>query len=154
MLTKEIQDLISENVKQVLDPLGFELVELKTMMSNHELMLRFLIDRTEGGITLSECAQLNKDISQLLEEKNIVGQEYNLEVSSPGLDRPLQEGRDYRRVLEKVIHVFLKEQQEGKLEFEGKLVRVDQEGLVLSSDQYQELFIPFTKINKAKQVVK
>jgi ribosome maturation factor RimP len=154
MLTKDTQDLIQENAKQVLDPLGFELVELKIIRSNNELILRFLIDRVEGGITLNECAQLNRDISQLLDEKNIIGQEYNLEVSSPGLDRPLQEGKDFRRVLEKIIHVFLKEKQEEKLEFEGRLVRLEKEGIVINADQQEELFIPFTKINKAKQVIK
>ena len=154
MLAKEAQDLIWENVKQILDPLGFELVEWKAIRSNNELILRFLIDRLEGGITLNECAQLNRDISQLLDEKNIVGQEYSLEVSSPGLDRPLQESKDFQRVMEKVIHVFLNEKQEGKLEFQGKLVRLEKEGIVLNDNRHGELFIPFTKINKAKQVVK
>lgn len=154
MLSDQTLKLVEDNVKQILDPLGFELIELKSINSKGGLILRFLIDRDEGGITISECAQLNRDISQMLDEKNTVGQEYNLEVSSPGLDRPLINPRDFKRVIEKIIHVFLKEQQSGKWEFEGKLIKLDEAGIFVTSNKGEELFIPFTKINRAKQVIK
>jgi ribosome maturation factor RimP len=84
MLSKDTLGSIEDNVKNILDPLGFELIELREIYSREGLILRFLIDRDEGGITLNECAQLNRDISQMLDESNIVDQECNLEVSSPG----------------------------------------------------------------------
>lgn len=154
MLNDDTLKQVEDNVKQILDPLGYELIELKGINSKRGLILRFLIDRDEGGITISECAQLNRDISQMLDERNAVGQDYDLEVSSPGLDRPLIDPRDFKRVQEKIIHVFLKEQQDGKWEHEGKLNKLDEAGISITSNKGEELFIPFTKINRAKQVIK
>ncbi|MBL7196474.1 MAG: hypothetical protein ISS47_00085 [Candidatus Omnitrophica bacterium] len=153
MLSKDTLRLIEDNVRQILDPLGFELIEFKGISSSNSMILRFLIDRTKGGITLNECAQLNNDIGQLLDEKNIVSEKYTLEVFSPGLDRPLVDSRDFRRTLEKRIHIFLKEEQYGKLELEGKLVKLDIDGIFIINDKDKELFISFSKINRAKQVI-
>ena len=153
MLSKDTIGLIEENAKQILDPLGFELIELKSMNSGSGLILRFLVDRVEGGITLNDCAQLNKNIGKLLEEKDIISEEYALEVFSPGLDRPLLAPGDFRRTLEKKIHIFLKEEQDGKLELEGKLVKLDDAGICIKNGENNELSIPFSKINRAKQVI-
>ncbi|MFC1646372.1 ribosome maturation factor RimP [Candidatus Omnitrophota bacterium] len=154
MLSKDTIRLIEDNAKEILDPLGFELIELKSMNSSSGLILRFLVDRLEGGITLNECAQLNRDIGKLLEEKNIISEEYALEVFSPGLDRPLLAPGDFRRTLEKKIHIFLKEEKYGKLELEGKLIKLDGAGIYIKNNENDELSVPFTKINRAKRVIK
>lgn len=153
MLSKDTLRVIEERIKQIIDPLGFDLVELKCIRAPEGLILRLLVDRQEGGITIGECAQLNNQIGEILDKDNIISERYILEVSSPGLDRYLIKPKDFRRVLNKSIHIFLKEEQDGKKEFKGRLVNLDAQGLYLIDDEGKESFIYFTKINKAKQVI-
>lgn len=153
MIGKDTLKFIEDSVKQILEPLGFDLIELKTIKSSSGLILRFLIDRLEGGITLDECTQLNNQIGQFLDEKNAIPERYILEVSSPGLDRNLVSPKDFRHVLEKNIHVFLKEEQNGRLEIDGKLIRLDEEGIFVMDNQGKEIFILFGNINKARQAI-
>jgi len=154
MPTKEVLDLIEKSVREKIDPLGYELIELKNFKESGILVLRFLVDRIGGGITLGECTQINRDIGVLFDEKNFIAETYNLEVSSPGLDRPLVSERDFKRVLNKNIHIFLKEPVDSKVEYEGELFNIENQGIKISNKEKQEVFIPFIKINKAKQVVK
>lgn len=154
MLNRDILKSVEDSVKEVLEPLGFVLIELKSMRTADGIILRFLIDRQEGGITLGECTKLNNQIGQLLGEKNIINDNYILEVSSPGLDRSLVDLSDFRRAQDKKIHIFLKETQDGKLEFEGKLIKCDAEKIIIINNENKEQFIPFSKINKAKKVIK
>ena len=153
MIGNDTLSLIEDNVKQILDPLGFVLVELKGVRSSDGMILRFLIDRIEGGITIKECSDLNRQIGQLIDEKGIVSERCVLEVSSPGMDRPLVDSRDFKRVLNRRIHVSLKEAEQEKLEFEGNLVKLDNKGIFLADDKGREQFVSFLKINKAKQVI-
>ncbi|NQU19277.1 hypothetical protein HQ550_03890 [bacterium] len=153
MLSRDSLKLIQDSVRQILDPLGFDLIELKSMRSNNSTILRFLIDRTEGGITLGECSQLNNQIGQLFDEKNLISERYILEVFSPGLDRLLVDIKDFKRVLDKRIHIFLNEKQQDELELEGKLIKVDVRGIFIINDKESEQFVLFSKINKAKQVI-
>ena len=153
MLSRDSSKLIHDSVRQILDPLGFDLIELKSMRSSNGTILRFLIDRIEGGITLGECSQLNNQIGQLFDEKNLISEKYILEVFSPGLDRPIIDIKDFKRVLDKRIHIFLNEKQQDKLEIEGKLIKVDVKGIFIVNDEGSEQFVLFSKINKAKQVI-
>jgi ribosome maturation factor RimP len=152
MLSKDTLSLIQENVEKILEPLGFDLVELKYMQSANDITLRFLVDRIEGGISLDECSSLNSRISQFLDEANIISDKYTLEVSSPGIDRPLIQAKDFKRAQNKKIHLFLKNEHKGKIEIEGRLVRLDSAGIVIADNDKEE-FIPFLEINRAKQVI-
>jgi len=76
-----------------------------------------------------------------------------LDISSPGLDRPLVDSRDFRRVLDKRIHIFLIQERQGKLELEGRLIKLDAKGIFINNGDDKEQFISFSEINKAKQVI-
>ena len=144
---------IESTVGEILKPLGFDLVEAKYMRANRNIIVRFLVDRLEGGITLEECAQLNKRIGAALDENNIIGEHYTLEVFSPGLDRFLIGPRDFRRVLNRLILVFLKEESDVGSQMQGILKRVDEEGIAVVDGEDNETYIMFTEIHKAKQVI-
>ncbi len=73
---------------------GLDLVEIICRYEGRDLVLRIFVDRPQGGITLAECAQLNKYVSNILDEKDILQSRYILEVSSPGLERPLKTKND------------------------------------------------------------
>ena len=144
---------IESTAGEILKPLGFDLVEAKYMRANRNIIVRLLVDRIEGGITLEECTQLNKRIGAALDENHIIGEHYTLEVFSPGLDHFLIGPRDFRRVLNRLILVFLKEGSDAKNQMQGILKRVDQEGISIVDGEGNETSITFTKIHKAKQVI-
>jgi ribosome maturation factor RimP len=131
---------------------NFEFIDLIFRQEGGGLFLRVVTDRPEGGITLEECARLNKEIGFLLEEKDILQQRYILEVSSPGLDRPVMTGNDFRRCLNRRVRVFLTEAVEGRWEWEGVLVKMEEDSLRLETGP-GEIVLPLSKVARAKQVV-
>jgi len=95
-LTQLIEQ-IEKLVQPILDDLGLELVDLIYQRENRGWLLRFFLDRETGGITLDDCAEASREISAILDVEDIIATAYNLEVSSPGLDRPLKKARDFER---------------------------------------------------------
>ena len=105
-----VEQLFIEDVKQVVGPYlqekGVELVDLLISRGRNRSILRFLVERPEG-ITLGECATLNKEVGRLLEQQDLIQQSYVLEVSSPGLDRPFKNTRDFQRNLGQLVKFVL-----------------------------------------------
>jgi ribosome maturation factor RimP len=102
------QETVLERVRTLVEPLlttlGFELVELEYKREGRGWTLRFFLDK-EGGITLDDCADASREIGMLLEIEDVIPTAYNLEVSSPGIDRPLKKPSDYERFRGKLIKI-------------------------------------------------
>lgn len=93
----ETIERVTEIIQPVLDDLGLELVELQLRSEGKKgLVLRIIIFK-EGGVSLDDCAQVSREVGFLLEVEDPIGRSYVLEVSSPGLDRPLKTERDFER---------------------------------------------------------
>lgn len=131
---------------------SLELVELIFRYEGRDLFLRILTDRPEGGITLDECALINKEIGIILDEKDILQNRYILEVSSPGLDRPLKTKNDFMRSIGKKAKFFLYEPVNGKIEWDGIIRRVEQDSVGVDIRE-RILVVPISKINKAKPLI-
>lgn len=147
-ITEELRDIIGEYLKFK----GLDLVDLILRHEGRDLILRILADTPEGGITLDECARLNIEISNLLDEKDILQTRYILEVASPGLDRPLKTKSDFTRCIDRSARFFLNEPVNGKIEIEGLISKVENDSVYIQSDN-ETIEIPLTKINRAKQVI-
>jgi len=129
-----------------------DFVELIYRYEGRDLFLRVLVDKFEGGITLDECARLNRELGNILDEKNILENRFILEVSSPGLDRNLKTENDFKRSINKRVRFFLNDYINGKLEWEGIVNKV--EGPVVFVDTGNGLIeLPLVKINKAKREI-
>ena len=115
-------------------------------------MLKLLVHRRDGGISLGDCASLNQRLGDLLDTHNIIQGSYVLEVSSPGLDRPLKTKNDFLRCLDKEVKLFLNEAINGKIEIDGVIYKVKDE-LVIIDTRDGTLQIPLSKIVKAKQII-
>jgi len=144
----QLQNIIGDYLKIQ----GLDLVDLIYRHEGRDSILRILVDRPEGGITLGECAQLNERISNLLDEKGILQTRYTIEVSSPGLDRALETRNDFLRSINKRVRFFLNESINGKIEFEGLISKVENDSVYIES-RSEIIGIPLTKINKAKQII-
>ncbi len=149
------QELIAELTGIIGDYLknqGLDLVELIYRQEGRDFVLRILVDRPEGGITIGECAGLNTQISNLLDEKDILQARYILEVASPGLDRPLKAKSDFMRCINRRARFFFNEPINGKLEIEGLINKIEGDSVYIENEN-GIIEAPLTKINKAKQVI-
>ena len=128
------------------------LEDLNLHAQKRKSILRILVDEPGGGITLDKCACLNDAISQLLDKEELIDNSYILEVSSPGIYRPLLTREDFSRCLNRKVSIFFDEPQEGTYEISGVITLVTNAGLNLDSEGKIK-FIAFDQIKKAKQVI-
>ncbi len=148
----ELQGKLRSVIGDYLKREGVILVDLNFMLSGKKSILRILVDLPGGGITLDKCTYINNLISQLLDEENLIQSSYVLEVSSPGVDRPLISKEDFSRCLNRKVKIFFNQFQEGKSEITGVIVSVADAGVNVDSEgQIQQ--IPFDRIRKAKQII-
>ncbi len=150
----ENKELILELENLIRDFLGAQSLDLVEFSCHHagpNMVLRLLVDRPEGGITVGECSKANRRIGEFLEEKDIIRENYILEVNSPGLDRPLKSKRDFSRCLGHKVKFFLIEPINGKIEMDGAVSQVSEEGVMIEAAG-SDCFIAFSKIRKAKQI--
>ena len=149
----EFLERIRQMAQGYLEGLNYELVDLSLARAKGRIILRLLTDKPRGGISLKECADLNQGLSAILDQENTLGEGYVLEVSSPGVDRPLISRKDFLRAQGRQIWVGLSEPFEGKREIAGIISKVDDDSLFLDSGE-KTIKIPLHKIKKAKQVIK
>ncbi len=135
-----------------LESQSLELIDLICRPEGKRWVLTVLADRPQGGITLQECAWLCRQLKNLLEEKNIINGDYVLEVSSPGLDRPLKSKNDFLRFLNKEAVFFLNDLVGGKCQWQGLICKADEAGVFIQVAG-EILEIPLIKINKAQLVI-
>ena len=145
-------DAVGDLIRVNLEGQGLELVDFIYRVQGQRLILTVLADKPSGGITLSECAQLCRRLNNLLEEKNIIENDYILEVASPGLDRALKSEKDFIRVLNKEVIFFLKDLVSGKCQWQAVVRRVEAQTVFIQAGQ-QSLEIPISKISKAQLVI-
>ena len=131
---------------------GLDLVDLIYRYEGRSLSLRILTDKPEGGISVGECAKLNRDICSILDEKDVLKEGYILEVSSPGLDRPLVRKEDFLRCRNKEARFFLNEPINERMELQGKISKVEDDAVYITI-QEEILKVPLIRITRAKQVV-
>jgi ribosome maturation factor RimP len=119
---------IEAKIREILGS-QIELVELRIFYAAGAQSLRCLVDRVGGGITLDECGRINRAISEYLESSQVLGQDYSVEVHSPGLDRLLKTRPDFSRVKGRLVGLWLSEPVNGKTYWEGKVVEAGQQTL-------------------------
>lgn len=147
-IISELTSIIGDYLKNK----GLDLVDLIYRYEGRDLILRIVVDRPEGGITLDECSWLNNELGRILDEKDIIPAKYILEVSSPGIDRPLRAKSDFLRCINRNVRFFLSESINAKFELEGSITKVEDEKVYIDVEG-DIIEIPFIKINKAKQII-
>ena len=128
----KVKSICEEKVVPVIEELGYEVVEVEYVKKNDGMNLTFYID-CEKGIQIEDCEKVSKAIDGLLEDLNPTdNQAYILNVSSPGIDRPLKNDRDYARHIGKEIEVTLFSKLDGKKKYVGILKEFDAQVLSLN----------------------
>lgn len=106
-------------------------LELKGRVGNQ--VLRIFVD-TDSGITLQQCVTISRDISDILDQKNIFSGKYRLEISSPGIDRPLKNYKDFKRNLSRLVQVSYLDANGEQKSISGSIVNVDEHDIILKVD--------------------
>ncbi|KPK87991.1 MAG: hypothetical protein AMJ94_16125 [Deltaproteobacteria bacterium SM23_61] len=115
---------VREVVEPILESQGFELVDLEYQRESQGWVLRIYLDR-EGGVSLDDCAGVSHEVGAILEVKDLIPSAYILEVSSPGLTRPLKKPEDFNRFRNQMVKIKLYEPLEGRRNFKGTLLGLE-----------------------------
>lgn len=127
----KVPSLVEELAKPIVEELNLELVNVEFVKEGRNWFLRVYVDTPEGGIDIEQCAQVSERLSLLLDENDPITQNYYLEVSSPGAERPLKKDTDFEKAIGKFIYVKTYEPIKDMKEFQGYLTSYDEHTLVM-----------------------
>jgi ribosome maturation factor RimP len=144
---QEIVDKITEVVLPIVEESALELVDVEFRSSGRRWLLRVYIDRVEG-VTIADCEHVSRELGRLLDVEDIIDHAYVLEVSSPGLTRPLRKREDFERYAGRACRIVTSTPIEGRHEFRGVVGGVTGDDVEIKEerDTYR---IPLCAIKKA-----
>lgn len=134
---EEIERKTEELITPIIEQNSFELVDIEYVKEGGNYYLRAYIDK-EGGITVDDCEVVSRALGDLLDEKDFIEESYILEVSSPGLGRPLKKEKDYKRSLGKELEIRLYKAVDKQKEFYGILVSYDASTVTIADENNNE----------------
>lgn len=152
MNKKELKREIYPLAEEVAEELGYEIVDIEFQNgSKHDLLSIFIYKKE--GIDLDDCTEMSRSLEKKLDNLEALKNPYYLEISSPGLDRPLKTKDDYRRNIGNEVDVKLYAPIDGQKEFSFVLDKYDDENIYFMKDE-KELAIPIKSISSMKQTIK
>jgi len=149
MVSRAVKD-VSLLIEPILDEMEIELVDVEYLSEGGRWILRIYVDR-EGGITLNDCVRVTREIEDLIEVKDFFRQPYVLEVSSPGLNRPLKKEKDFVRAVGMDVKIRMADPIDGRRNFQGRLESLE-DGVLSVTVNNDRFLLPFGKVEKANLV--
>ncbi|MDG2953346.1 ribosome maturation factor RimP [Bisgaard Taxon 10/6] len=147
-LEQNLQDMLQGSVED----LGFELWGIECQRAGRFMTVRLFIDK-EGGVSVDDCADVSRQVSAILDVEDPIADKYNLEVSSPGLDRPLFTLSQYERFIGEDIALHLRIPMSDRRKWQGKLEKIENDMVTLIVDGQPQVFV-FGNIQKANIIPK
>jgi ribosome maturation factor RimP len=147
---RETETTLRDRLASLATAMGYEFVGCELRKLNTGTLLRIYIDK-ETGINVDDCSRVSRQVSAMLDVEDPIQGRYTLEVSSPGLDRPLFEMAHYHRFIGREIKVRLYTPLDGRRNFVGVLLRVEEATISMLVEQ-TEITISFSDIEKAKLI--
>lgn len=136
------KELYEQKTEELLLPImeeqGFELVDVEYVKEGGSWYLRAYIDKP-GGITVDDCENVSRQLSDLLDEKDYIEDSYILEVSSPGLGRPLKKEKDFERSLGEEIEIRTYRPVQHQKEFRGLLTAYDKNSITIETENHESM---------------
>lgn len=148
VLNHPLQNLL----EPVVEKLGYELVRVLTIGTKNPTLQVMIDTKNEKEITVDDCALVSRALSEILDEKDPIENQYSLEVSSPGIDRPLTKLQHFQRFLGYEIKAEALVPVENRKRFKGVISKVENNDVFLDMDEHIYV-LPFDNITKAKIVV-
>lgn len=154
-MSKKVTETVEELVIPILDELALELVEVEYVKEGKSWFLRVYIDK-ETGVDIEDCGTVSEKLGEKLDETDPIPQNYFLEVSSPGAERPLKKEQDFQKALGKNVYIKTYEPILDEKEFEGTLKSFDGNEVTIEmkiKTRKKTVVIPFEKVAKARLAV-
>ena len=148
VVTGKFSDKIKELLNDEVAGLGYELWGCIYTPAKNSSLLRILIEKP-GGVTLDDCEKVARHISAVLDVEDPITNRYRLEVSSPGLDRPLFELSHYQRFIGRKIKLRLHLPIDGQRNFAGSIVSADNDENIVVADGEREVCVSLSQIDRA-----
>lgn len=144
-----VADNLTNLIEPVVTGLGYELLGIEYISQGRHSVLRLYID-SEQGIGLTDCEQVSRQVSGVLDVEDPLKGQYVLEVSSPGLDRPLFKAEHYLRYIGETVRVRLRRPVENRRKLRGILAEADEQGFLLrDAENGQETRLEYADIERA-----
>lgn len=137
MKRSDVEQHCTELVMPIIEDNGYELVDVEYVKEGSDYYLRVYADK-ENGIDINDCVFISKQLDQKLEEADAIKEAYILEVSSPGLTRPLKKDTDFKRSLGKLVEIKLYKTKDGMKEFEAVLLAYTDSDITVSVDEAKD----------------
>ena len=154
-LSPDVVEQVRTVAARVAASYGLDIFDVQFRREAAGMVLRIQIDRpgpaatAEDSVSVEDCAAVSRDLSAVLDVEDIVPTAYTLEVSSPGLDRPLRTVDDYRRFAGRRAKVVMREAVDGQTFFKGRLGGVDDGRVVIDADDRRRHLVPIGIITRA-----
>lgn len=152
----KITSIVEHLVTPILEELNLELVDIEFVKEGRNWFLRIYIDTPTGGIDIDQCALVSERLSAILDEKDPIDQNYYLEVSSPGAERPLKKESDFEKAVGKFIYVKTYEPIKDLKEFQGYLLSNNEKSIEIEvriKTRKVQIEIEKEKIAKARLAI-
>jgi ribosome maturation factor RimP len=146
---EELKNKIKEIIEPVINALGVELEDVELNKMKGKALLRVIIEKSEG-VTIRDCELVSREIEALLDVEDPIPYSYVLEVSSPGLDRPLKKPKDFIRFSGRMVRVVTHNPVDKQTFFVGKLVEANDDEIVLLLQKNRRIAIPYENIARAR----
>lgn len=150
---KKIEKTVKELVIPIVDKYSYELVDVEFLKEGSNWYLRVFIDKP-GKITVENCQTVSEELGAELDKVDPIQKSYILEVSSPGIDRPLKSRRDFERYKGEIIEIRLFKPVDGNKVFEGYLLGLDGDNIVIKLENGTKMNFEREQISIAKRVLK
>jgi ribosome maturation factor RimP len=142
------KEAINAIIERVTNREGLELVHWETVGPKNNFILRILIDKPQG-VTHSDCEVVSHQVSTLLDVEDLIPYQYVLEVSSPGVDRPLFKRADYARFAGNKVKIKTFQPINGQRNFRGRLIGIEGDTIKIDAETVGEVEIAFDSVAKA-----
>lgn len=147
-----LEEKIESLVAPAVEALGMTLWGCEYIAAGKDSTLRIYIDRPKVGVTVEDCAKVSRQVSAIMDVEDPISSAYMLEISSPGMDRPLFKPEHYTDYVGQTVNVRARSAILGRRKFKGELIEVNQTQIVVEVDR-ESYEIPFSNIDKANLVV-
>ena len=148
MATTDVDDQIWALTQEVVSDLGYELVDIELTGNRSRQVIRVYIEKPEG-ILLADCVAVSRKLGERLDEEDVIENSYRLEISSPGIERPLRKIQDYERYVGHQVRIRLKGRLKGKRKIAGKLDEVEDNIVRIISQHGEKVSFSLADIAKA-----
>jgi len=148
----KFEQKLTDMLRPAVEETGKELLGVEFISAGNNSVLRLFIDH-ENGIDVDDCAEVSRQVGAILDVEDPISSEYNLEVSSPGIDKPLFDLAHFQSVIGEVVNVKVSIPLNGRRKFKGTLVAIENETLIVEVDG-MDYELVFNNIDKANLVAK